>query len=63
MTGQELLEILSKACCRYHITGNQENGVIAALDLEGRLFTVVNNKIISRVVPSAILNQSNKIPQ
>lgn len=60
MTGQELLDILIRACCRYHITGDKENGVIVALDLEGRLFTVVNDRVISRVVPSAILNNSNK---
>jgi hypothetical protein len=37
-----------------------DNGIIAALDLEGRLFAVVNGKVINRVVPSAIINRSNK---
>jgi hypothetical protein len=43
-----------------HVTGTPENGVIAALDLEGRLFTVVNGRVINRVVPSSILNRSNR---
>jgi len=60
MTGQELLELLSKAYRRSHIIGTIENGVIVALDVEGRLFTVVNNKVINRVEPSAIMNRSNK---
>ena len=60
MTGRELIDLLSQSYRRSHLTGTLENGVIAALDLEGRLFTVVNNKVISRVVPSAIKNRSNK---
>jgi hypothetical protein len=42
------------------LTGTLEHGVIAALDLEGRLFTIVNNKVINRVVPAAIMNRSNR---
>lgn len=60
MTGRELIDLLSQSYCRTHLTGTLENGVIAALDMEGRLFTVVNNRVISRVVPSAIMNCSNK---
>lgn len=45
---------------RIHVTGTPENGVIAALDLEGRLFTVVNGRVLNRVVASAILNRSNR---
>ena len=60
MTGRELTDLLTQSYCRWHLTGTLENGVIAALDLEGRLFTVVNNKVINRVVPSAIKNRSNK---
>ena len=37
-----------------------ENGIIAALDLEGRLFAVINDRVINRVVPSAIINRCNK---
>jgi len=34
--------------------------VIAALDLEGRLFTVVGGRVLNRVVPSAIMNRTNR---
>lgn len=60
MTGIELIERLDKAYRRWHLTGNLENGVIAALDLEGRLFTMVNGQVLNRVLPSAIEKRSNK---
>jgi len=60
MTGNELIDLMHHSHRRVHITGTQVNGVIAALDMEGRLFTVVNGRVINRVVPSAILNRSNK---
>lgn len=60
MTGNDLIDLMLKSHRRVHVTGTPENGVIVALDLEGRLFTVVNGKVLSRVVPSAILNRSNK---
>ena len=60
MTGFELIELLDKAYRRWHLIGNMENGVIAALDLEGRLFTMVNGQVINRVLPSAIEKRSNK---
>ena len=59
MTGQELLDLLHKAKRRSHVIGTPENGIIVGLDLEGRLFTVLNNHVLNRVVPSAILNRSN----
>jgi len=60
MTGNELIDLMQQSHRRVHVTGTAENGVIAALDLEGRLFTVVNGRVINRVVPSAIMNRSNK---
>lgn len=60
MTGPELLELLHKAKRRSHVIGSPENGIIVGLDIEGRLFTVLNGQVLSRVVPSAILNHSNK---
>ncbi len=60
MTGPELLELLQKAKRRSHVIGSPENGIIVGLDIEGRLFTVLNGQVLSRVVPSAILNHSNK---
>jgi hypothetical protein len=60
MTGQDLLDLFDRAYRRTHVVGTKENGVIVALDLEGRLFTVVNDRVISKVNPSAILARSNR---
>lgn len=60
MTGIELIELLNRSYRRCHLTGDIENGVIAALDLEGRLFTIVNGQVVNRVLPSAIEKRSNK---
>lgn len=60
MTGQELIDLMEKACRRTHVVGTLENGIICGLDLEGRLFAVLNGKVLNRVVPHAILNRSNK---
>jgi len=60
MTGQELIDLMHQAHRRVHVTGSPENGIVAALDLEGRLFTVVENQVLNRVVPSAIVNRSNR---
>ncbi|MDR2916869.1 MAG: hypothetical protein LBV74_18905 [Tannerella sp.] len=60
MTGQELLHLFEQSCRRTHVVGTKENGVIAALDTEGRFFTVINGQVISKVNPSAILSRSNK---
>ena len=60
MTGKDLIGLMHKSHRRVHVTGTPENGTIAALDLEGRLFTVINDRVLNRVVPSAIENRSNK---
>jgi hypothetical protein len=60
MTGTDLIDLMHRSYRRVHLTGTTENGIIAALDLEGRLFAVVNNRVLNRVVPSAILNRSNR---
>lgn len=60
MTGQELIHLFEQAHCRTHMVGTKENGVVAALDSEGRLFTVIQNKVVSKVNPSAILTRSNR---
>lgn len=60
MTGYDLIDLMYKANRRVHVTGTPENGIIAALDLEGRLFVVVDGRVINRVVPTAIINRSNK---
>ena len=60
MTGNQLIDLMLQSHRRVHVTGTPENGVIAALDLEGRLFTVVNGRVLNRVVESAIANRSNR---
>jgi len=45
---------------RVHVIGTPENGIIVGLDLEGRLYAVLHGRVLNRVVPSAILNRSNK---
>jgi len=61
MTGQELLDLLDQSHRRSFVIGTPENGIIAALDLEGRLFAVLNNKVLNRIVSSAVINRSNKL--
>ena len=60
MTSQELLDLLSQAHRRSHVIGTRENGIIAALDLEGRLFSMLNGRVLNKVVPYSIINRSNK---
>ena len=60
MSGNDLIDLMHQSHRRVHIIGTPENGIIAALDLEGRIFTVVNSRVLNRVVPSAIVNRSNK---
>jgi hypothetical protein len=60
MTGHELIELFQQAGKRYHLLGDAENFVLAGLDLEGRLFTIINNEVVSRVNPKAILDISDR---
>jgi hypothetical protein len=60
MTGNELIDLMHESHRRGHVIGTPENGIIAALDLEGRFFTVIKGRVINRVVPSAISNLSKK---
>ncbi len=56
MTGNELINLFNAATKRYHLIGDMENGIIAGLDLEGRLYTIFNGEVVSKVNPSAIKN-------
>jgi len=47
MTGNELIALFEKGQKRYHLIGNIENGIVAGLDLEGRLFTIINGAVVS----------------
>ena len=60
MTGNDLITLMHQSHRRIDVIGTPENGIIAGLDLEGRLFAVVNDRVLNRVVPSAIMNRSNK---
>jgi hypothetical protein len=60
MTGKNLIDLICQSHRRAHVIGTPKNGIIIALDLEGRLFAVVNDMILNRVVPSAIVNRSNR---
>lgn len=55
MTGSELVKLFEKGVKRYKVIGNVENGIIAGLDLEGRLFAVVDGEVVNRVNSDAIL--------
>ncbi|MBN1435950.1 MAG: hypothetical protein JW936_02650 [Sedimentisphaerales bacterium] len=57
---QETIKLFKQAGKRYHLIGDESAGVLAGLDLEGRLFTVLRGKIINRVNPKAILGQCSK---
>ena len=60
MTGNELIALFEKGQKRYHLIGDIKNGVIAGLDLEGRLFTIVNGEVANRVIPEAILGITDR---
>jgi len=50
----ELQAAFDQAGKRTHFIGNRKAGVLIALDMEGRLFTVWNGEVINRVNPDAI---------
>lgn len=54
MNATELLIAFANAGKRVHLIGDKEAGVIVALDMEGRLFTVIEGQVLNRVNPDAI---------
>ncbi|MDO5582081.1 MAG: hypothetical protein Q4G69_13210 [Planctomycetia bacterium] len=60
MTGERLLELLAETVRRSVLIGSLENGIIAGLDLEGRLFAVHKNKVLNRVLPSSIYGRCSR---
>lgn len=58
MHTQELITLLDKGKRRYHLLGDTTSGIIIALDVEGRLFTLLDGEVISRVNPAAFLDFS-----
>jgi len=55
-----LLRAFRRAGKRAHLVGTVEAGVIAALDLEGRLFTVLEGEVLNRVNLAAVDGQSSR---
>jgi hypothetical protein len=55
---KHLLKVFDKAGKRTHLVGNYKTGVIIALDMEGRLFTVLNGEVLNRVNLDAVVGQS-----
>jgi hypothetical protein len=60
MNVQQLVDLFDSTRRRYHLVGDANCGVIAGLDLEGRLFTVVNGEVINRVNPDAFTGTSSR---
>lgn len=54
MRSSEFIARMDAAKRRFHVIGSLECGVIVALDIEGRLYTVLNGEVVSRVNPAAI---------
>ena len=60
MNAKQMLKAFAKAGKRVHLVGDLKAGVIAALDVEGRLFTVLDGEVLNRVNPEAIVGQSTR---
>lgn len=60
MEATHILDALEKAKKRFHVVGNLNAGVICALDMEGRLFTVLDGKVLNRVNLDAIAGESTQ---
>lgn len=60
MTGNELIALFAKAGKRCHLAGDPDNGIIVGLDLEGRLYAVMDGQVMNRVNPAAITGISSR---
>ena len=56
---QTLQQLFEANHRRYHIVGNIHAGVLIGLDLEGRLFTILEGKVLNRVNPAALTGLSS----
>jgi hypothetical protein len=56
----KLMKAFASAGKRVHLVGNLETGVIIALDMEGRLYTVLNGEVLNRVNLDAVKGQSSQ---
>ncbi len=60
MKAEELICLMEDAGQRHHFIGSEVFGVIAALDREGRLFTVLGGEVVSRVDAEALMGISTR---
>lgn len=56
---QELVNLFEKGQRRYLLLGDTRAGALIGLDLEGRIYAVLDGEVINRVYPDAILKQSH----
>lgn len=59
MNIQKLVKVFQQAGRKYALIGDNQNGVLIALDIEGRLFTYLNGVVLNRVNESAIAHSSH----
>jgi len=57
MKATELIELFAKAGKRAVLVGDADAGVLVGLDLEGRLFSILDGEVLSRVNAEAVLGQ------
>lgn len=60
MRAQELLRLFAEGHKRCHLVGTEAAGVVAGLDLEGRLYAVLQGEVLNRVNPQALLGTSTR---
>jgi hypothetical protein len=60
MKFEQAMKALAAAGRRAHVVGDAGAGVIAALDVEGRLFPVWGGEILTRINPEALAGQSTR---
>lgn len=58
MKATKILDAFRRAGKCVHLVGDRNAGVIIALDLEGRLFTVLGGEVLNRVNPEAIAGEN-----
>ena len=51
----KLMDLFAAGRRRHHLVGSSECGVVIGLDLEGRLFGVLNGRVLNRVNEAAFL--------
>lgn len=60
MHSNELRSLFDKGKKRCVLVGTDQAGVLAGLDLEGRIFAILNGNVLNRVNPEAVLGTSTR---